>query len=329
MFEREGDDFRELALRNSMPLSDVVDDLSPGQRERLCDVVKSAWPDEGARAHVHREENNVRFGDLGAYAWLTLAPALDLRPSDEQWADLATSGAVWTDTADWLRRHYTAEAAAKAAEMLDSDDSAPWGQLLSAIPSDQEVPDAVIDAMVDRVRTVDNPHGGLWNIGQRLGGAGNLGALQAISSRSDALESGLRVWRARLGETEAASSLLGDLTGAVKEGKGREWDDPEWLEGVSDPVLLPDLFEALRADLMVERDDPFGPSRYLHRAILRIGGDDAVKGYDELMSTSDESRFNFLRIHRDDVVQAELRKIGQESAADVARTLGLPVLDAN
>ena len=189
------------------------------------------------------------------------------------------------------------------------------------------MPDAVVDAMVEHIQRVDDPQAGLWNIGRRLELARRLDALQAISSRGDDLERGLRVWRARLGETDAARSLLRELTDAVKAGKYRDWDDPDWLEGVSDPVLLPDLFEALRADLQVKRDDPFGPSRFLHRAILRIGGDEAIKGYDELIGASEESRFKFLRIHRDDVVQAELRKVGQEAAADIAGALGLPVLE--
>jgi hypothetical protein len=114
----------------------------------------------------------------------------------------------------------------------------------------------------------------------------------------------------------------------LKSQRNRDWDDPGWLEGVTDSELLPDLFDALLLDLEHERDDPFGPGRSLHRAILRIGGEEAVRRYDELIASSDEPRFKFLRLWRDEVVQSELRAVGQSRAGEVAAALSVPNLDS-
>lgn len=327
LFALEGDEFRDRVLANAMALSHELSDIPDEGLQRLRAVVRESWPADGVRVHVERDENHVRFSDVGAYAWLSLAPALELSPNDEQWADLATSGAVLTDTADWLRKYYTPESAAIAAAGLDSNSAGVWGQLLSAIPSEVEVPGAVIDAIVERVRVVDDVRFDLWQIGERLMRAGRLDALQVLATYGDEFERGLRPWRARLGEADAARALIAEMIEAIKAGSHREWDDPDWLEGVREPDLLPALFEALHAELESAREDPFGPSRAINRAILRIGGEEAVRRYDGLIEQSDDSRFKFLRIQRDEVVQSELRRAGQAQAAKVARKLDLPVLE--
>lgn len=189
------------------------------------------------------------------------------------------------------------------------------------------MPAAVIDSIIEHVDSVEEPDFDLWHIGERLAGEGRLDALQALSANGDELERGLRQWRAGLGEFEAARLLLVEMTPALREGRRREWDDAEWLEGSTSPDLLPLLFDALAAALEVETDDPFGPARALQRAIYRIGGDEAVRSYDELIASSDESRFKFLRLHRDELVQAELRRAGQARVAEVAEALELPVLE--
>jgi hypothetical protein len=49
--------------------------------------------------------------------------------------------------------------------------------------------------------------------------------------------------------------------------------------------------------------------------------------YYPLIESSDESRFKFLRLQRDEIVQAELRAAGQLKAGEVARRLEVPTLD--
>ena len=120
--------------------------------------------------HIERIEQETRFHDFGAYAWLTLAPALDIAPNEEQWGDLATSGAILTDHSDWLRRHYSETAAVRAARSCDAAGARPWAQLISAIPDETRVPDAVVEALVSHVSdpTVAELDFDLWMIGDRI-----------------------------------------------------------------------------------------------------------------------------------------------------------------
>lgn len=324
-----GDDFRNVVLNNARALSHQVENLPDEARRRLIDVVEGSWPERGVRANVERRENQIIFHDRDAHAWLTLAPALDVAPTAEQWADLAISGAVMTDTSTWLERHYTEDGALLAAHSCDESGARPWADLVSAIPPDVRLPEEVVDAIVTHLRepTVREPDFELWHIGDRFVREERLDALQALSEANAELDRRLRSWRARLGETQAARSLLEDLVAAVQEGARFDRDDAHWLDGVADPALLPPLFGALAAAVTNEGESPFGVSGGISRAIQRIGGDDAVRMYDELIDSSDDSRFKFLRLQRDEIVQAELRAVGQRHVAEVAERLNVPVLE--
>jgi hypothetical protein len=61
-------------------------------------------------------------------------------------------------------------------------------------------------------------------------------------------------------------------------------------------------------------------------AIRRIGGAEAVAGYDELMGSSNESAFRFMRASRGEVVQDVLNQSGQTLAPVVAASLGMPFI---
>jgi hypothetical protein len=325
-----GEEFRNAVLRNAEPLS-FQRDLPEDARARIAEVVRDAWPAAGVRTNVEREENRIRFKDLGAYAWLTLAPALDIAPSPEQWADLATSGAILTDTSSWLERHYSEGAALIAAQSCDSTSLRPWAQLVGAIPNDTRVPDEVVEALLTQVSemTPKEAEIELWTIGDRFMREARLDAMQALSRKSNEFDVALRPWRSRLGETEAARILLDGLIANLSAGKRFDRDEAEWLEGVNDKELLKPLFDALALAIRSEDDSPFGVSGALGRAIYRVGGDEAVRMYDELIDNSDESRFKFLRLQRDEIVQAELRRTGQASAVDVTARLELATLDSD
>jgi hypothetical protein len=324
-----GDDFGNAVLSNAAALSHELGDVPEEARGRMAEVVQAAWPANGVRTNVERDENQVRFSDVGAYAWLTLAPALDIAPTAEQWADLATSGAILTDTSAWLERHYNDEAALLAARSCDASSVRPWAQLVGAIPNDARVPDEVVAALIEHVNEVTPKEAEieLWTLGDRFAREDRLEALQTLSGKSSELEEGLRPWRARLGEIEAARLLLETLTMNLREGKHVDRDDAEWLDGVREEGLLALLFEALALALRTEDDSPFGVSGAVARAIYRIGGDESVRMYDDLIASSDESRFKFLRLQRDEIVQAELRATGQRSAAEVVSRLQLVPLD--
>jgi hypothetical protein len=151
--------------------------------------------------------------------------------------------------------------------------------------------------------------------------------LQAFSMKSSELERRLRPWRARLGERRAGKALLEEVTAALQEGPLWDSDDAELLDGISHPALLPQPFEALAAAVCAEVESPCGISGSLGRAIRRIGGAEAVRMYDNLIERSDDSHFKFLRLQRDEILQVELRSIGQLRAAEVAERLGVPALD--
>jgi hypothetical protein len=330
ILETSGDEFRDLVLANARALSHEVKDVPEEARLRLIEVVQAAWPKDGVAANVERAEHEVRFRGWGAHAWLTLGPAFDITPTAEQWADVACSGVLLSDTSDWLSRHYTEEAALFAARSCKSGGVRPWSQLVSSIPTDARTPDELVDAIVAHMSepTVPEPDYELWSIGERFVREDRLDALQALSAKSEELERRLRPWRARLGNSGAAETLLVEMTAALAAGRRFDRDEETWLEGVSEPKLLALLFEALGAALSTEGDSPFGVSSALGRAIYRIGGDDAVLGYDELIASSDDSRFKFLRLQRDEIVQAELRVAGQRRSAEVAGAIGAPVLAA-
>lgn len=325
-----GDEFRDRVLVNAGALSYEVKDIPEEARQRLIEVVLAAWPEDGVAANVERLEHEIRFDRLGALAWLTLGPALDVTPSAEQWADMACSSVLLTDTSDWLSRHYSEKGALIAAGSCTSAGVRPWSQLISSIPAEATVPAEVVDAIVTHMSepTVPEPDYELWAIGERFVKEGRLDALQALSTKNEELERRLRPWRARLGDPGAAETLLIEMIAAISAGQRFDRDEENWLEGVSEPKLLGLLFEALGAALATEGDSPFGVSAALGRAIYRIGGDEAVLRYDELIASSDDSRFKFLRLQRDEIVQAELRVAGQRRSAEVAAAIGSPVLEA-
>jgi hypothetical protein len=348
IFDLSGDDFRNAVLRNAVAFAHEVRTLTDDARARLIDVLGGAWPERGVAANIERTENTLTFHDPGAAAWLVLAPALDVVPTSEQWADIATSGAVLTDTSGWLSRHYTEEAALLAANSCQANDARPWGDLIAAIPTD--VPPAVVEALVEHAsESTAEHHFDLRAIGSGFVQAGRLDALQTLSAKNETFERALRTCRAQLGEVESAHVLLKELTEALEAGRfgeiriepgprpGRTHqgpiiraayadDDPEWLEGVRSAELLPDLFGALQLAALIDEDIPRPLVSALIHAIHRIGGEEAVQLYDELIIASNDSRFTFLRIQRNEVVQAELRMAGQRAATSVAERVGVPIL---
>jgi hypothetical protein len=326
IFAMEGEEFAGTVLANARLLAGAAKDLDEGQRTRLLDVLGAAWPQGGFGASFTRSDNRIHSSNGGAFAWLFLGPVLNAPLTSEQWADAATSGVVMTVTADWLRNHYTQEGALRAADSCKADEARKWAQLVESIPTSIPLPDAVVAAIAEHLRVTTEPEERdfeLWHIGQRLAGEGQLNALQELSRRDKSIARRLLPWRAAAGETEAAQTLLETMIETLRNGTRVDRTEAEWLEGVRARELLPLLFAALEADLKVERDDPFGLHPDLQRAIHQIGSEDAIRMYDDLIEASDDSRFKFLRIPRDALVQSELRAAGQERAPAIADELGV------
>ncbi len=318
--------------KNAQPLSHMLRRTTLAERDtqRLAKALNTVWPAGGFARAFERSGDQISAHDGGAWAWLFLGPALDAPVTAAQWADIATSGVLFTETSEWLRRQYTAEGAVTAAKICRAQEPRTWYQLLASIPTSEPLLDEVIRALVENLRRPgsDGHDFDLAYIGTRLAEAEELGALQALSQNHAEISQALLPARAQLGDADAAETLLLQTAVALEGGVRVDRDENLWLGGVRDGRLLPLLFRALEAELRTERDDPFGIRNNLIGAINRIGGEDAVRRYDELIERSTESPFKFLRIARDELVQNELQAAGQLEAEQVATRIGVPLLRA-
>jgi hypothetical protein len=327
LFDLEGDDFTNAVLGNARAIAGSVRELDDTQRQRLLGVLEQTWPEGGFANSFTRDGSTISASDGGAFVWLFLGPELDAPLTPDRWADVARSGVVMTDTAEWLRKHYAAEGAALAAT-TDAREARVWFNLIESIPTATPLPDELVGSLVHHLDTLTEgePDFEMWHIGERLAEEGRLDALLKLSEKSQEIERRLLPWRAKAGDPEAARRLLEEMIDGLRERKRIDRGEAEWLEGVNAPELLPLLFAGLEAEVDLAHDDPFSVRGGLQRAIHRIGGEEAVRLYDELIDKSEDSRFKFLRIPRDDLVQSELRRAGQEVAPLVAGQLGLPFL---
>jgi hypothetical protein len=105
------------------------------------------------------------------------------------------------------------------------------------------------------------------------------------------------------------------------------------MSGVTETAMLPELFELLRRSYKLsDRPLPRVMSGFdLHdvvnpttETISRIGGRDAVAGYDQLIEAGGD--FRWLGTQRDRVAAGVLSEDGERFAAEASKQLGLPIL---
>jgi hypothetical protein len=164
-------------------------------------------------------------------------------------------------------------------------------------------------------------------VGRRLAAAGNLQVLAELMEVSETFASQLMPSLASAGDVDAAAALLDQLAASLAAGHSMDRLELEWLSGVQHASLLGQLFAAVRAALGAGEDRSITVLSALISAIRRIGGAEAVAQYDELMVSSDEPSFRFMRANREEVVQDELKRAGRRAAQDTAALLGLPFLN--
>jgi hypothetical protein len=297
---------------------------SPEESQQVADLLESMWPSDGIRANITRNGDQFNI-DRRVYTILELGPAVNLRLDAERWAEVATCGFTFSEQAGWLREQYSEEGAELAAR-AEATDVRSWEQVVSAIPSDTPVPEAVVGAIVEKMRTVqrDDDLMFLPYIGRRLVESGQIDALRALIAVDERFATALQPTLAAAGDTEATRGLLERLQNDLAAGRSTHHLELEWLAGAHDPQLLAPLFACLSAALSRPAEDPFGALPSLSSAIRRIGGVEAVRRYDDLIASSEESRFKFMASVRDDVAQDALRRAGQTSASSAAGALGLP-----
>jgi hypothetical protein len=264
----------------------------------------------------------------GVFALFTLAPAIDLPLDSQQWSQIACSGFVFSEQTDWLRNQYTQEGAVTAAMTCEVDDVRSWQQILSCIPDEESVPDEVFTALAAKMRTLAREDDFLYlpYVGRRLAEGGRLDIVAELVHVSSNFESQLRPTLAAAGDVDSAAALLLRLAESLAAGESADYLELDWLNGVRDPSLLPDLFACLTQALASRQDGPLGALPKLVPTIRRIGGEEAVDRYDALIASSDEPRFRFMRASREEVAQDELNKAGAAAAPAIAASLGLPFL---
>jgi hypothetical protein len=316
-------------LRDAFNLVRQVSSLTVEQREDLRQRLAEWWPDKPFIETIHRSEERRFSIEDRAGAWLWLAPALDIAPNKEQWAQLATSGVIGTSQRDWLRRHASPESVRAATELLDAPDVDRWYELLGACPPPP--PPEPVDKMVACARepASDAVHA---ELAKELVQAGHTEAARVMGEKVAGFEDALRPLLAAAGELAEQEVLLDEMLQTLRGGGRIHRQQAEWMHGISDDSLLPRLFEILRLAVprvQVTDDRDMGWYHYdvinpTVNAIITIGGEVAVAGYDELIR--EDLQFRWLRNQRDKVAESVLRMDGLEAAPTAARAAGVPAL---
>lgn len=277
-----------------------------------------------------------------AAAWLYFGPALDVDLDPDQWAEIAMSGVLFDNQTSWLQRKVSDEAIDAVIGICAKDDARTWRELLNSVPD--PLPARLIKAVTERLRTFEADYE-LSEIVRRLTDARHLEALLALSRVSDEIADLIRPYLAQLGDDGALNRLLDDLAHDLEAGYRSDHDELNWLVGTTgNPAYLEKLFECLvlahrgreaRTPVRPRRGrralaswgpmiDPMSP---LIQAIRRIGGEDAVARYDQVLDTVDDTEF--LRLQRDAIAEALLAEHGVEAGVQAAESGGLPYVPSD
>lgn len=167
------------------------------------------------------------------------------------------------------------------------------------------------------------PHGfmKLYDLGEHE-------ALRSLAGASELLRGVVNPFLAALGDQQAGESQLQELKEILERPQRPSTEYLFWLDGIRDPRFLPALFECLILVLtngapQREFDFSAGP---IAKSIQEIGGQEAVRRYDEILEETDDPRLLFLRRNRDQIEDASLNSLGEEAAAHAAESVGLPLL---
>ena len=323
--------------RHSEVLASEVEELDETERAELFSRMDAWWPDKPFAETITPEGPKQWSQEWPASAWLRYGPKA--RPSlpTRHWAELATCGVLWDEQTKWLREAYT-PAGAYAAVPLLAGEGRPerWDQFLSCC--EDPLPNLILLALAEgldpRLPEERTQRYHLRSLARRLldNGRGDLaGQLAAASGHFAAMLAPLLAGR---GGVESQLKLAGELSRTLRESGVPGRDDLDWLSGVESERLLGVLFAILEQNWKLDErpvaavrsgyglSDLFTP---LQDAIARVGGREAVAGYDRLLARGGD--FRWLRGSRARIAAAVLLADGQRYGPGAARALGLPVLD--
>lgn len=324
LLARADDEADWLLCLNARHFADSVELLGGSDRRKLTRRIRSWWPEGGIAAAITVTETGNSIG-WHAQACLSYGGRLKPALTAAQWTDVARASAWYPEKDEWLRTKYRRAGAVAAAKTWTDTDSETWERLANAIPG--RLPLAVVKAISRNVATADAHIEPLF---ARLLAEGRHSALRALTHREGAVGDAASYYLAASGDFPAQRRSLTMLLGHL--GKSKETihgDDLGWMETITDPRLLPDLFTALVQSFSHHNRDGFNDTMVpIHAAIRRVGGHEAVVGYDKLMS-SDPPPFDgveFERQQRDSVVDDILRAAGDVQRDALAGELKLPLL---
>ncbi|MFP5388101.1 MAG: hypothetical protein ACLGG5_02220, partial [Thermoleophilia bacterium] len=335
LLSREGSD-PELQHR-SEELSAEVEELSGPERDELLKRMEGWWPRKPFSETITRTSEHEWEQCWPAAAWLRYAPKAQPALSPKRWGELAACGVLWDAQTQWLRSLYTTAGAYVAMTVLIGERRPErWQQFLSCCQD--PLPNPVLLACAEQLDAVLPEEGterySLRWLAQRMLENGRRDLAEGVASRSEGFAALLDPLLASDGDVPAQRKLVEALRERLQTERVPSEDDLRWLGGVSSEQLLDELFAVLgenwelddRPTVRVRTGfglpDLFNP---LQEAIARVGGREAVRGYDALLAEGGD--FRWLRASRDRIAAAELLSDAQRFGPGAARSLGLPVLD--
>jgi len=326
-----------MILSNSRYFAPQVSDLNPLQLRELRRRLEQWWPKKPFVATITRTDANSWRQEVGAAAWVWLGPAARPSLSARQWGELATCGILFSNQSDWLRETQSLEGVYEAIEAIGSDgDPERWSQLFEAC--EDPLPNLVFERCADVLdpKAAADPGSMAYrmaSIAQRFVSTGRGDLARRLAGRLDDFAGALPPLLAEHGDLGAQQKMFGELKRTLDEDKLPDDHRLTWMGGVTETVMLPELFEVLRRSYKLsDRPLPRVMSGFgLHdvvnpttETISRIGGREAVAGYDELID--DGGDFRWLGAQRDRVAATVLTEDGERFAAEASKQLELPML---
>jgi hypothetical protein len=326
-----------MILQNSNYFASQVSDLDAPQLRELRRRLAQWWPRKPFSATITRTDTNSWTQEAGAAAWIWLGPAARPPITAQQWGELASCGILFANQSDWLRDTQSLDGVYEAIEAIGSDgDPERWSQLFGCCE------DPLPNLLFVRCAEVLDPKAAadpgtlayrMASIAQRFVAAGRGDLARRLAGRMEEFAGTLPPLLAEHGDLEAQREMFDELKRTLDEDKLPDDHRLSWMSGVTEPAMLPELFQILRRSYKLsDRPLPRVMSGFgLHdvinpttETISRIGGRDAVVGYDELIDVGGD--FRWLGTQRDRVAAAVLSEDGERFASEAARQMRLPLL---
>ena len=323
--------------RHSEVLASEVEELDETERAELLSRMDAWWPDKPFAETITHQNPHQWSQEWPASAWLRYGPKARPSLTARRWAELATCGVLWDAQTKWLREAYTSAGAYAALSLLAGEGRPErWDQFLSCC--EDPLPNPVLLALVERLdprlpeERTQRYH--LRSLARRLLDNGRDDLAGQLAAGSEHFAAMLAPLLASRGDVESQLKLAGELSRTLRESGVPGRDDLDWLSGVESERLLGVLFAILEQNWKLDErpvaavrsgyglSDLFNP---LQDAIARVGGREAVAGYDRLLARGGD--FRWLRGSRARIAAAVLLADGQRYGPSAARALGLPVLD--